>query len=240
MNEIETVKSEVLPISDQAKMIVVNSLSTLAQANDFFLTIKALRKKIADTFDPIIKKAHEAHREALNQKALVEAPLVTAERYLNEQVTAYKRWVDVRRREEEERLRQEAIKAEMERRKQEEEQRLAEAAVLESAGAKEEAEALIAETLEENQKPVEVYVQAETPKVELEGATVKTYWQAEVTDLRALCRAIAEGKASLNCIEPNMTVLNQMARALRKELAIPGVKAVSTSSMASTGKRKAA
>jgi len=241
MNEIEVVQAEVLPIPEQAKMIVVRDQPSLSKANEFFLTIKALRAKIAATFDPIIKKAHAAHKEALDQKAIIEAPLVTAEKYLNGQVTAYHQEVEKKRREEQEILRQEAVKAEMARRKAEEDERTRQAAELEAAGATEEAEALVVETVEESQKPIEVYVSpVATPKAELEGATVKTYWLAEVTNLRDLCHAVADGKAPLACIEPNMTVLNAQARALKKEMAIPGVRAVSTSSMASTGKRRAA
>src|SRR3989304_10076991 len=177
INPVEVVRQEVLPIPEQAKMIVVKNQLTLVKANDFFLTIKALRKKIADTFNPIIQKAHEAHKEALNQKALIEAPLVTAETYLNRQVTDYTREQERKRREEEEILRQEAIKAEMERRKKEEDDRLAKAADI--------------------------------------------------------------GKAPLAYVDANMPTLNTLARRLMKEMSIPGVKAVSTSSVAATGGRKA-
>lgn len=237
-NQVEIVKNEVLPIPDQAKMIVVKDEGTLSKANEIFLTIKALRKKIGEVFDPIIAKSHAAHKEALAQKTQAEAPLIVAEKYLNGQVTVYHQEMERKRREEEELLRQKAIKEEMERRKKEEEDRLQQAAELEAAGAKEEAEALIQETVEENEKPVEVYIPPpETPKVKLEGATVKEYWSAQVTDLKALCRAVAEGKCPVSYIEPNMTVLNGQARALKKEMSIPGVKPVSTSSVAATGRR---
>ena len=237
INQVEVVKQEVLPIPDQANMIVVKDQGTLIKANDFFLTIKALRKKIADTFDPIISKAHAAHKEALNQKAIVEAPLIVAEKYLNGQVTGYKMEQDRIRAEEEEKNRQEAIRIEAERRQKEEDERLAKAAELEASGAKEEAEALVNEAIEEKEKPIEIYIPPPaTPKVELEGATVKTFWHAEVTDLKMLCKAIANGMAAVNLVEPNMTALNGMARSLKKEMNVPGVKAVSTTSMAATGK----
>jgi TolA-binding protein len=241
MNEIEVVTKEVLSVPDRANLIIVKDQVSLTAANQVFLDIKGLRKKIEDTFSPIISAAHRTHQEAIAQRKKIEEPLIVAEKYLNGQVTAYHQEIEKKRREEEEVARQKAIVEEMARRKAEEEARIAQAAELEAAGATEEAEALITETVEDNQKPLEVYVPPPaTPKVELEGATVKTYWQAEVTDLRALCRAVADGKAAIACVEPNMTVLNAQARALKKEMAIPGVRAVSTSSMASTGKRKAA
>jgi len=241
MNEIEVVTKEVLSVPDRANLIIVKDQVSLTAANQVFLDIKGLRKKIEDTFSPIISAAHRTHQEAIAQRKKIEEPLIVAERYLNGQVTSYHQEIEKKRREEEEIARQEAVKAEMARRKAEEDDRIRQAAELEAAGATEEAEALVNETVEENQKPIEVYIPPPpTPKVELEGATVKTYWQAEVTDLRALCRAVADGKAAIACVEPNMTVLNAQARALKKEMAIPGVRAVSTSSMASTGKRKAA
>jgi hypothetical protein len=239
INPVEVVKQEVLPISDQAKMIMVKDQASLQKANMFFLDIKALRKKIAEVFNPIISKAHAAHQEALKQKADAEAPLILAEKYLNGQVTDYKREQDRIRAEEEERNRLEAIRIEAERRQKEEDERLAKAAELEASGAKEEAEAVIQEAIEEKEKPIEPYIPPpSTPKVELNGATVKTYWHAEVTDLRALCKAIGDGSQPTAYVEAKMPVLNTLATRLKKELNIPGVKAVSTTSMAATGKNK--
>ena len=236
--QIEQVRNEVLSVPERAKLITVRDQQSLQNANLIFLDIKALRKKIAETFDPIIQKAHAAHKEALNQKAIVEAPLILAEKYLNGQVTAYHQEIENKRREEEEVARQKAIREEMERRKKEEDLRLKQAAKLEKAGATEEAEALIQETIEENQKPIEIYVPPpETPKVELEGATVKIYWKAEIVNLKLLCQAIGEGKCPLAYVEANMTTLNAQARSLKKEINIPGVRAISTSNMAATGKR---
>ena len=240
MNEIETVRQEVTPLPEQAKMIVVKDSVTLAKANDFFLTIKGLRKKIADTFNPIIQKANEAHKEALNQKALIEAPLIVAEKYLNGQVTDYTREQNRIREEEERRLREQAIKEEAERRAKVEAEQFAKAAELEALGEKEAAESLMQEAIEEKEKPIEVYVPPPvTPKIKLEGATVRTYWHAEIVDLLALCKAIAEGKQPLAYINPDMPLLNTLAGRLKKELSIPGVKAVSTSSVAATGRKVA-
>jgi len=237
ISQVEVVKQEVLPIPEEAKRIIIKDQTSLARANLLFLQIKVLRKKIDDTFSPIIAAAHRTHQEAITQRKMVEEPLILAEKYLNGQVTEYKRKQDRLRAEEEEKNRLEALRLEAERRQKEEDDRLAQAAILEASGAKEEAEALVSEAIEEKEKPIEVYVPPPvTPKVELNGATVKVYWKAEVTDLKALCKAIAEGRAAVNLVEPNMTALNGMARSLKKEMNVPGVKAVSTTSMAATGR----
>jgi len=238
VREIEETRSQFLSVALSMK---VSDQPSLTVANQLFLEADARIKAIDEKLDPKRELSFRAYQEWLKLIKELKDPYLKGKAYLNTQMVDYKREQDRIREEEQERLRQEALKAEAARRREEEERRIKEAAELEQAGLTEEAEALVNETVDENQKPIEVYVPPlATPKAELEGATVKTYWQAEVTDLRALCRAVAEGKAPIACVEPNMTVLNAQARALKKELAIPGVKAVSTSSMASTGKRRAA
>jgi len=238
VQELEDTRSKFLAV---ALTVKVTDQKSLVNANAFFLDADARIKAIDEKLDPKRELAYRAYQEWLKLIKELKDPYLKAKAYLNGQVTAYHQEIEKKRREEEEIARQTAIKEEMDRRKTEEEARIAQAAELEKAGANEEAEALVAETVEENQKPIEIYVPpAATPKAELEGATVKVYWSAEVTDLRALCRAVAEGKAAIACIEANMTVLNAQARSLKKELNIPGVRAISTSSMAATGRRNAA
>ena len=43
---------------------------------------KDLRAKIAETFDPIISKAHAAHKEAVGQKKKHDDPLEQAQRII--------------------------------------------------------------------------------------------------------------------------------------------------------------
>ncbi len=228
MNEIEVVKAEVMPIPTEAKMILVVDQPSLEKANNFFLVIKGLRKKIADTFNPIIEAAHKAHKEAIAQRKKVEEPLITAEGWLNGQVTAYHQHIEKLRREEEEKARQAAIKAEMERRKAEEEARIKAAAELEAAGAKEEANAMMQEAVEETEKPLEVYVPPpETPKVVLTGATVKTTWTFEIVNEAIIPRQY---------LIPDMVKIGGIVRSLKGQTNIPGVKAIEKKSMAATGR----
>jgi len=244
MNEIETVSKEVMPISEQARMISVIDHPTLVKANDFFLVIRQMRKKIGDVFDPIIEAAKEAKRkadltraEAVRQKEKIEEPLLRAEAYLNGQITDYKRIQDRIREEEEEKLRQKAIKEETERRKKEEDLRMKQAAALEKAGATEEAEALIEETIQAQEEPMQVYVAPPTtPKVELNGMTTVTTWHAEVTDIKILCLAIGQGRCPTAYVEANLPALNKQAISLKAEMKIPGVKAVSETKSRPTGR----
>jgi hypothetical protein len=58
------------------------------------------------------------------------------------------------------------------------------------------------------------------------GISARETWHAEVEDIQALCKFMAEANPTLNYVIPNMPVLNQMARQFKDELRIPGVKAV--------------
>ncbi len=244
ISQAEVVRQEVMPISEQARMISVIDHPTLVKANDFFLVIRQMRKRIGDVFDPIIEAAKEAKRkadntraEAIRQKEKIEEPLLRAEAYLNGQITDYKRIQDKIRLEEEERNRQEAIKAECERRQKEENEKLVQATELEKAGAYEEADALITETIEEIEEPIEVYVPPpKTPKVELNGMAMVTTWRAEVTNLKELCLAVGQGRCPLAYVEPNMPALNKQAISLKGEMKIPGVKPMFETKSRPTGR----
>ena len=68
-------------------------------------------------------------------------------------------------------------------------------------------------------------VTAPAPKVA--GIGTRRTWRAEVIDLRALARAVADGSVPLSFLAPNMAELNAAARLQRDALAIPGVSAIS-------------
>lgn len=65
------------------------------------------------------------------------------------------------------------------------------------------------------------------------GISRRETWHAEVIDLRALVRGVADGHVPLAAVEANQTFLNGQARALRSELRYPGVRAVPERSIAS-------
>ncbi len=245
MNEIETVKQEVTPISEQALVIRVQDQPTLVRANDMFLVLRQMRKRISDVFSPIIESAKETKRkadatraEAVRQQEKIEEPLLRAEAYLNGQITDYKREQDRIRAEEEEINRQKAIREGVEQRKKEEDARLKEAAKLEKAGAIAEAEALIEETIRAQEEPMQIYVPPpQTLRVTLDGMATVTTWHAEITSLIELCLAIGQRKCPVAYVEANLPALNKQAISLKGEMRIPGVKAVSDTKSRPTGRR---
>ncbi len=254
MNETDQIPEAAKPIQERAlaiipqiKSVVVKDEATKELAGAYFTTCNEALGQIGKVFDPLIEAAKEAKRKAdvvraaiVNQKDEFTKPWDTAKEHISRQLIAYKEEQDRKRREEEEQKRQEAIKAEMARRKAEEEARLAAAAELEAAGATEEAKALVEEAVQESEKPVEVYIPpTETKKVEIGGGSFRETWRAEVTDIKKLCLAIAQGKASVNLVEANMPALNRLAVALHDQMNIPGVRAVRETGL-SKGRQRAA
>jgi len=140
MKDLEKLKKDALGFPDRAKRIIVHDGKSLNLANEFLQSIKDLLKEIAETFNPIIKKAHEAHKEAVTKKKEHEAPLILAETTIKLHIGSYLEVQAAIRREAERKAREEE-----EARQKEEERILAEAKVLEDSGKEKEARSLEAE-----------------------------------------------------------------------------------------------
>lgn len=103
-----------------------------------------------------------------------------------------------------------------------ERERLAEeAAALAEAGRTEEAAAKLDTAAVISAPTVEAV--AEKPS----GISYTERWHAEVTDIVALCRFVAENPDQRELVTANTVALNGMARALKGSMRIPGVKPVS-------------
>lgn len=72
---------------------------------------------------------------------------------------------------------------------------------------------------------------AEPPKVK--GTSFRTTWFAECTDLKALCRAVAEGHAPESLVSFDTVNANRLAAALKDSMNYPGVVFKSKKSVAS-------
>lgn len=196
----------------QARALVIADADSYQNAGAFLTGVKALRKEIDATFDPVVRKAHEAHRAACDAKKKHEAPLVEAEGIVKRAISAY---VTA----EEQRRRQEAAEAAAKARREAEERALAEAAALEAAGEKEQAERVIEEVEMAPPPP------PPPPAVKAQGVSTREKWTAEVVDFAALVRAVAAGRAPMALLSVNQSALNKQAEALKGELAYDGVKA---------------
>ena len=103
--------------------------------------------------------------------------------------------------------------------KKAEDDQLAAAQLLQDLGMAEAAEeALVAE-------PVIEKVRVAAPG-QAAGASVRTYYSAQVDDLKALVVAVATGLAPIQAIQADMTYLNGRARLEQGAFALPGVSVV--------------
>jgi len=119
----------------------------------------------------------------------------------------------------EQRAAQEAARIEAERLSQEQE---ALATMAEKCGDPETAEDL---------RGQHVHVPVAAP-VAADGTWPVTRWHAEMTDIIALCKAVADGTAPAELVQLNQPAANRMASALRDAVSYPGLRFVSTTSLA--------
>lgn len=215
MNQKE-ITERALTVPDQARIIEVKSNEDYVKAGEILLVIKDLRKQIDETFDPIIKKAHEAHKEAVAQKKKVDAPLVEAENIIKPRIAAWNAEQERIRREEEARLREIA-------RKEEEERRIQEAILAEQSGQQEEAEAIISAPV---QSPA-VVIPKTVPKVA--GITMQKQWKFRVTD---------PAKVPRQYLMVDEQKIGAIVRAMKDQANIPGVEIYAVD-VVSAGRRAA-
>jgi polyhydroxyalkanoate synthesis regulator phasin len=178
--------------------------------------IKALRKQVSETFDPIVKKAKATHTEACEQRSRFDEPL-------REKEETVKAWIKTYR------LREDELAAEARRlgeeaaKKLEEESRLELAAELEADGDHEAAAAAL-------ETPLAMAPAAFIPKAKGEGSTDSDDWLAEVAEPMDVLRGILDGKIPTSVLKGfddgscwSKSTLRAAARMHKMTLKWPGI-----------------
>jgi hypothetical protein len=217
--EAGEVVTQALTWPDRARALVIRDNASCVAAADLVKGIKALRAQIAETFDPHCKRAHDAHKALVAEKAAAEAPLTEAEGIIKRALAAYEQEQQRAARAEADRLAALARQAEIDR-------KLAEAVAAEAQGDDVAACAILDEPI----VSAPVFVPAAVPKVT--GVSYRTTYAARVTDKAALVKFCAAHPAYLNCVAPDMTALNALARSMKTNMQIPGVTVDETRSVA--------
>jgi hypothetical protein len=208
--EAVEISTRALTVPEQARTINITDDESYKRAAEVLLRIKDLRRQIDEAFDPIISKAHEAHREALGQKKRADAPLVEAEGIIKPRIAAYIADINRKRAEEEARLREE------ERRK-EEERRLQEAIKAEAAGQTEKAEEILAAPVEiAKVRPI-----TEAPRVA--GVSIQKRWTYRIVDEERIPREF---------LMPDESKIGRYAREMKEDAQITGVEFFSEDNVA--------
>jgi uncharacterized protein YajQ (UPF0234 family) len=198
-----------MDLQGQAKALEITTPETFEIAGGYLKAIKALGKEVGDTFKPVIAKAHEAHKAALEAMGKHQAPLDDAERALKGKMTVYVEAERAKARAEQARL--EAIE-----RKRIEDERIAEAQEMTESGRSDIADQML-------DAPVVVAPVKVQAEIKLDGVHFSEKARADLVDLMALVKAVAAGTVPLEALSPNMPALNAWARAGRE---IPGVKII--------------
>jgi hypothetical protein len=210
-NEIE---SDSLTLVEKAQSILVVDQRTHDDAAELHIAIRELRKKVDEHYDPLIKQAFATHRAAIAAKDTVDKPLEQAQRIIKPKVIAFEQD-------------QERIRRELERTAQEEARRREEEARLALAVQAEEMQAAPEVVEEILSRPMPTIAPTVAPIYQkTKGFTSRENWSAEVTDIKALCRAVADRTASENLVMGNGPALNQMARAMKQSFNVPGCRVV--------------
>lgn len=236
-NSKDSLQAEAQTWAGKAAGLRIIDAESCVNASHFLRSIKGLRADIQRWFEPHVEAAMETKRKAeaarkalTDEQARMEAPLVTAENQVKRALLAWETEQEERRRAGERALQEEA-------------QRRAEAETLEAAAALEkEAVAtgdagLLQEAHDILEQPIDtpvVVVKPLMPKVQ--GVTYRDNWKAhDQVDIRALARAVADGLVATTLLHPNMTALNQMARATQGTQKVPGVRFYNDRQIAARG-----
>lgn len=210
-------KSETL--ATQALSLKVANNEQRIAAAEMGKTLAAMEKEIHARVDPVVAKAHEAHREACKLRDQALEPITRAKRYLAGAIGGYDQEMERRRREEQARLdreQREREAAEAARlRKEAEDRQLAEAMAATEIGDDDLAEAIVsAPTLVELPPPAPVIVPSAVAPVT--GAVTRTTWKYRIVNAALIPReylAVDEVK------------IGGVVRAMKGLTNIPGVEA---------------
>lgn len=204
-----TIEEKALALPDQARNIKVFDQNSLSVANKFILWSKSLEKEIDASYDPIIKKAHGVHKEAVGQKKKIKAPLLEARGIVSPRVASYLVEQERIRRKAEEKHAKEIAKAVL-KAAEEEEARNKEAEEAMENGDFEKAEEIMDTPVA--QVAAIDHLVPKAPKTT--GLSVQTRWKFRIID---------EAKIPRDYMKPDEVKIGQIVRAMKGKLAIPGV-----------------
>jgi hypothetical protein len=200
-------------LADEARSLEVSDQQTYDLAAERLLGVVALRAEITDHHAEMKRRSYQAWQAVIAAEKKLLDPVAEAEKIYKHRLGTYQT--------EQQRIAAAArAQAEAEALARAAEQREAEIQQAEAAGAdREEVAALCAE-------PLPMVVPEAPPSIFQKAAGISTAntWKGECYSLPQLVRAIAEGKANIGLIEANTTAINQLARATRGTLAVPGIR----------------
>ena len=202
--------TQIVAVQQNVTTLTITCVDEYCAAAEISKSITALRKEVEAAFNPIIEKAHQAHKQAIEQKKKYLSPLEQHQRVVDQKLLAWNREQERIRREQEEKLRQEE-------RKRQEEQALREAEELHRQGELLAAEAVIEQAVI---APAPVVALPKTvPKVE--GFSSRAVWR---------WRVVNESLIPRQYLKIDEIKVSGVVRALKDKSTIPGIEVFSEDS----------
>ena len=200
-------KSSAIKIHEQAKMLTINTPTDYDGAAEFTKQVKSLSKRIKNYWEPLKKSARASWQSLVDREKELLTPLEQAETEVKKKMAAYQRKVQ-----EEER----AARLLAEKLKREESERLLQQAT-EAAekGNEMESEILLAQAeIIETTKPV-IQMQAPTAR----GISTRTMYKAKIVDESKVPVEVA----GVTIRPVDISAINKLAQASKGKLQIPGI-----------------
>lgn len=225
--EVQALQGDQESLLVQAGAIQVVDAASYARAAEIGQILTAFVKKAEALFNPHIERAYATWNGLTKERKAFIDPLQAAI------ATVKARGVKWSQDEEEKtKAAQRLADAESARLAREEaDRKVVEAERARAQGDVETARELVQEAEEIRQSPPPgAHVQSAVPKVA--GVGVRANWVHEVTDFKALVKAVAEGKVSMEALQANDTYLRGRAKTDKNTWACPGVRFFDKGSMA--------
>ena len=210
----ERANEQSIELMARAEAYTIATAEEYQASGELLRDIKTRQKAVAGTRTDITKPMDVAKKTVMDLFKPISERLIAAEQTIKAAMLIFTRAEEARQREEQ--AQRDRI-AEVERKRLE----------VRAAKAREDGNAEKAAVLEETATQVAAPVEAPTKAA---GAHTVTTWHAEVDDLGALVKFAASGGGVY--LLPDMKSLNELARVLKGNMNIPGVRAVSETAVA--------
>lgn len=222
--KVNQMRVQVEAMCQRSTAVQITSQRTYDQAVAQRDALKTMLQNIDDLFEPMRKSTNDAHQSVLSTKSSLHDPVDRAIKKRSTDIIEWEEQKERERLEEEQRL-------EAEVHKKAERQRKSLVTRARNRGDDEEADAL--EDAPLDVAPVEV--QATYKK---NSAVIRrTTYKGEVTDFFELVKFVAKNKHFIHLLEANMREVHKLANSQQSALAVPGLRAVPSTTLASVSRR---
>jgi hypothetical protein len=209
-DEVRKERAEVAPVLKAAEELVVHDEESYLYAMELGSQCATRARHVEEMLKPAKEAAHKAWKEVVDLITSFTGPLEQAKQLCGKKARDWKRV-------EEEKREEEARQKRLAEQKRLEEERLAQAAALEARGEEKRAVEILDAPVVAPPVPVKEVAKPI-------GATFRSNWQIEVTDFRALVKAVAAGEVDLAVLQPNEKELRARAKTLKNDMKYPGVR----------------